>query len=105
MSQMIELFDDYEVSLARLGDSSPFMYEHGNTVALHFDAFEVQSVMYKHAPDELVFSYTRTMMNSLVFNTQPGHVGMIGLGAARCRSTATDAFRIRPSALRKSTRK
>lgn len=80
MSQMIELFDDYEVSLARLGDSSPFIQEYGSTVALHFDEFEVQSVMNKHAPDELVLSYTRTMMNSLVFNTRPSHVGMIGLG-------------------------
>ena len=49
-------------------------------VSLHFNRCEVQSAMYKHAPDELVLSYTRTMMSFLVFNKQPRHVGMIGLG-------------------------
>jgi spermidine synthase len=80
MSQMIEVFDDREVSLDSLGAPSLFIHDYGGAVSLHFNKFEVQSAMYKHAPDELVLSYTRTMMNFAVFNKQPRHVGMIGLG-------------------------
>jgi spermidine synthase len=36
--------------------------------------------MYKRKPDELVLAYTRTMASFLVFNPQPRHIGMIGLG-------------------------
>jgi spermidine synthase len=80
MGQIIELFDDYEMSFDSSDDSSPFVHEYHGAVSLHFNKVEVQSAMYKHAPDELVLSYTRTMMGFLVFNKQPRHVGMIGLG-------------------------
>ena len=80
MGQIIELFDDYEMSLDSSVDFSPFVHEYQGAVSLHFNNFEVQSAMYKHAPDDLVLSYTRTMMGFLVFNKQPRHVGMIGLG-------------------------
>jgi spermidine synthase len=87
MSQMIELFDDYEklfedyeASFDNLGDPSPLICEYRNAVCLQFDGNHVQSAMYKHAPDELLLSYTRTMMKFLAFNIQPRHVGIIGLG-------------------------
>ena len=81
MSQIIELFDENEVSIdSPPGEPSPFIHEYSGAVCLHFNQDEVQSAMYKHAPDELVLSYTRTMMNFLVFNKHPRHVGMIGLG-------------------------
>lgn len=80
MSQAIDLFDKYEESFDRPLDSTPFVREHKGALSLHFNLFEVQSEMYEHAPDELVLSYTRAMMNFLCFNKQPSHVGMIGLG-------------------------
>lgn len=80
MSGMIELLDDYEESFDSSGDSSVFVHEYNGAVTLHFNKSEVQSAMCIHAPDELVLSYTRTMMSFLVFNKQPRHVGMIGLG-------------------------
>lgn len=58
----------------------PFVREYKGVVALHFHLFQVQSEMYKDAPDELVLRYTRTMMDFRHFNPQPHHIGMIGLG-------------------------
>ncbi len=87
MSQMIELFDDYEVSFYgydapfdRSGDSSPLIFEYRDAVCLRFDGCHIQSAMYKHAPDDLLLRYTRTMMNFVHFNNHPRHIGMIGLG-------------------------
>ena len=85
MSQTTNFLDDYEGAVGSCGDSSPFICEYEGSeyegaVCLHFNAFEVQSAMYKHAPDDLVLGYTRTMMNFLIFNQQPRCIGMIGLG-------------------------
>jgi spermidine synthase len=79
-NQESKLFDDYESSFDNSDDSSPFVHEYNGAVSLHFNKRDVQSAMYKHAPHELVLSYTRIMMSFLAFNTQPRHVGMIGLG-------------------------
>ena len=54
--------------------------EYKGALALHFDWNEVQSAMLKDAPDDLLLSYTRVMMNFLRFNGHPHHIGMIGLG-------------------------
>jgi spermidine synthase len=75
-----QLFDDYDSSFDNSDDSSPFVHEYKGAVSLHFNKRDVQSAMYKHAPHELVLSYTRIMMSFLAFNAQPRHVGMIGLG-------------------------
>lgn len=85
MSHTTDLFDDYEESAAGTRDASPFISEYEGSeyegaLCLHFNVSQVQSAMYKHAPDDLVIGYTRTMMNFLMFNKQPRHVGMIGLG-------------------------
>jgi len=85
MSQTTNFLDEYEGAAGSCGDSSPFVCEYegseyAGAVCLHFNAFEVQSAMYKHAPDDLVLGYTRTMMNFLIFNQQPHYIGMIGLG-------------------------
>jgi spermidine synthase len=79
-NQESKLFDDYESSFDNSDDSSPFVHEYNGAVSLHFNKRDVQSAMYKHAPHELMLCYTQTMMNFLAFNTQPRHVGMIGLG-------------------------
>ena len=60
--------------------AKPFVREHKGVVALHFHLFQVQSEMYKDAPDILALRYTRTMMDFRHFNPQPLHIGMIGLG-------------------------
>jgi len=60
--------------------AKPFIRESKGVVALHFHLFQVQSEMYKDAPDELVLRYTRAMMHFRHFNPHPGHIGMIGLG-------------------------
>jgi len=80
MGQVINVFDDYEVSLDSSRDSSPYIREYRGAVSLHFNESQVQSAMYEHDPDELVLSYTRTMMSFLFVNKQPRHIGMIGLG-------------------------
>lgn len=74
------LFADYEASFDDSGESSPFVQEYGGVVSLHFSRFEVQSAMYKDAPDDLVLSYTRIMMSFLAFTKAPRHIGIIGLG-------------------------
>jgi len=82
---MPQLFDDYEESAEGSSECTPFIsdykgHEYKGISCLHFNAFQVQSAMYRHAPDELVLGYTQTMMNFLMFNEQPRHIGMIGLG-------------------------
>lgn len=80
MSQMNEEFDHSELSIDNSRDPSPFIRIHEGALTLHFNELEVQSAMDRHAPDELLLGYTRTMMNFLSFNSNPRRIGMIGLG-------------------------
>ncbi|MHB1021252.1 MAG: spermine/spermidine synthase domain-containing protein [Acidobacteriaceae bacterium] len=59
---------------------APFLYEEEGIVTLYFRMGCVQSQMQEDAPDQLVLSYTRTMMSFLLFNRSPRHIAMIGLG-------------------------
>lgn len=47
---------------------------------LHFNDGNFQSLMRKSRPHRLELGYTRTMMGFLLFNPQPEHIAMIGLG-------------------------
>lgn len=47
---------------------------------LHFSDGNFQSLMRKSRPHRLELGYTRTMMGFLLFNPQPQHIAMIGLG-------------------------
>lgn len=58
----------------------PFVYTTRYVRSLHFDLISVQSKMHRDAPNELVFSYTRTMMGFLLFRPVPQSIAMIGLG-------------------------
>lgn len=58
----------------------PFSFDHDNMRTLHFDGRFIQSAMRISAPHELLLSYTRAMMAFLLFNPEPRHVIMIGLG-------------------------
>lgn len=58
----------------------PFPCEEEGLVALCFEIGSVQSQMRADAPDHLVLSYTRTMMDFLRFKRLPRRIAMIGLG-------------------------
>ena len=47
---------------------------------LHVGGSAIQSAMRLDAPDELALAYTRAMMACLLFNPQPRHALLIGLG-------------------------
>jgi len=58
----------------------PVVTEDERRKSLRFDRHYVQSAMYKHAPFELVLSYSRTVMGFLLFQPAPRQVLIIGLG-------------------------
>lgn len=58
----------------------PFVVTTEKTKSLHFSLAEVQSRMSLRDPVELSLEYTRLMMGFLLFNAQPGAIGLIGLG-------------------------
>jgi len=59
---------------------TPFMLETGSERQLLFTRASVQSTMSIDAPDALVTPYTRKMMSFLLFDPEPQHIVMIGLG-------------------------
>lgn len=58
----------------------PIVVETEHLVSLCFDGRGMQSTMLRQAPDALALGYTRTMMGFLLFQPEPAHVGLIGLG-------------------------
>jgi spermidine synthase len=72
----------------------PFVYEQEGIVSLHFQIDSIQSQMRVDRPEELVLSYTRTMMAFLLFNPDPETLVMIGLGGG---SMAKWCYRHLPS--------
>lgn len=58
----------------------PFTFDYGDMRTLHFDERFIQSAMRISQPDDLLLSYTRAMMGFLLFQPQPRHILMIGLG-------------------------
>lgn len=61
-------------------EGRPFAFDHGDMRTLHFDGRFIQSAMLISAPERLLLSYTQSMMAFLLFNPQPRHILMIGLG-------------------------
>lgn len=66
-------------SPAEIADK-PIVVETEHLVSLCFDGRGMQSTMLREAPDALALGYTRTMMGFLLFQPEPAHVGLIGLG-------------------------
>jgi spermidine synthase len=58
----------------------PYIIEDNGERRLHFTQASVQSVMSLQDPDALVAAYTRKMMAFLLYNPQPAHILMLGLG-------------------------
>lgn len=75
-------------------EGKPFAFDHGDLRTLHFDARFIQSAMRISAPDQLLLSYTRAMMAFLLFNSEPQHILMIGLGGG---SLAKYCYRTLPA--------
>lgn len=48
--------------------------------SLHFDSAAKQSSLFLHDPSQLALSYIRAMTSTLLFNDQPEHILLIGLG-------------------------
>ncbi|WP_237218244.1 transferase [Rugosibacter aromaticivorans] len=59
---------------------TPFLSKSNGHLSLHFDYLAIQSEMHIDTPDALALGYTRTMMGFLLFQPQPKHIAMIGLG-------------------------
>jgi spermidine synthase len=58
----------------------PQVVDEGDLRSLRFSANATESAMSRADPAALVLGYTRTMMGFLLFDEQPGRIGMIGLG-------------------------
>jgi spermidine synthase len=58
----------------------PYIFETPFERRLHFTNLATQSAMLLSDPDALVAQYTRKMMSFLLFNPEPKHIVMIGLG-------------------------
>jgi len=82
---------------ARPGERArrPFIVETGSERHLLFSNDSVQSSMRLDDPDALTCEYTRRMMAFLLFNPDPRHILMIGLGGG---SLAKFCYRHLPSA-------
>jgi spermidine synthase len=60
--------------------SRPYIFETGLERRMHFTNEATQSAMLLADPDALIAHYMRKMMAFLLFNPQPKHIVMIGLG-------------------------
>ncbi len=69
-----------ESNRRRFVEVEPFVYEDGDSVTMQFQIGEIQSEMLVSDPNFLTLSYTRTMMAFMLFNKDPRHIAMIGLG-------------------------
>jgi spermidine synthase len=63
-----------------LTDFRPQVHTHGNRRLLEFRPGMVQSEMRLSHPDDLVLAYCRAMMCFTLFQPQPAHIVMVGLG-------------------------
>jgi spermidine synthase len=62
------------------GFEQPIVQETALSKSMVFSDIDIQSRMSVARPDELQFEYTRLMMGVLLFQPQPKHVLMVGLG-------------------------
>jgi spermidine synthase len=60
--------------------AQPYLFDTASERRLHFTNHATQSAMLLADPDALIAQYTRKMMAFLLFNQDPKHIVMIGLG-------------------------
>ena len=58
----------------------PYVFAADGITSLYFTFDQLQSRMRSANPTQLDVDYTRTMMGFLMFNHQPDHIAMLGLG-------------------------
>jgi spermidine synthase len=58
----------------------PYIFDSPFERRMHFSNLATQSAMLLNDPDALIAQYTRKMMSFLLFNPDPKHIVMIGLG-------------------------
>ena len=63
-----------------LQHARPYVRDSEGIRTLQFSSSEIQSSMLLHDPCALALRYTRTMMGFLLFQPDPHHITMIGLG-------------------------
>ena len=59
---------------------APFVFSADGRKSLYFTFDQLQSRMCSEHPTQLELDYTRTMMGFLLFERQPAHIAIIGLG-------------------------
>jgi spermidine synthase len=62
------------------GEEKPRVHEHGGVRCLRFNGGAVQSSMRIAEPFELDLAYTRAMMGFMLFDPDPRHILLVGLG-------------------------
>lgn len=73
------LADDNGEYKRQLSAAQPFIHQDDDTLTLYFEMGSVQSQMKMSKPNLLMLDYTRSMMDFLLFNNCPRHIGTIGL--------------------------
>ena len=83
----VRIFEDASLSRDELllqlegdGNHRPYIIEEQGERRLHFSRDSVQSVMSLQDPNALLAAYTRKMMAFLLYNPEPAHILMVGLG-------------------------
>ena len=73
---------DDAVLIARLGTGSGAVevYEDAHSRWMQYGSGTIQSLMDLTYPHRLTLPYTRAMMAALLFNPEPSHVALVGLG-------------------------
>ncbi|MES2041412.1 MAG: fused MFS/spermidine synthase [Pseudomonadota bacterium] len=66
--------------LQKAHEGRPFHFDDGNLRIMYLNPKCMQSAMKLDVPDELVCAYSRTVMGLLMFQPQPRHILLIGLG-------------------------
>ena len=71
---------NYLTDALEVFQGKPYIYEEEGVRRLYFDSLAVQSSMRVSDPYALDLSYTESMMGFLLFNSEPRHILIVGLG-------------------------
>jgi len=80
MQELTLIHRENRIQQRRFAEVRPHVYQDGDSVTMQFQIGEIQSEMLLSDPNFLVLSYTRTMMDFLLFREAPERIVMIGLG-------------------------
>jgi spermidine synthase len=103
----MKLFQSWRIRKAEEDNESVYIREKNGVRSLHIGSDTIQSAMRIDSPIDLEVAYTRSMMAFLLFNPDPHHALLIGLGGGslakffyhRLSRTRTLAVEINPSVI------